>query len=83
MSDVARFGGTDDGTGLAVDHRHSGKQGLEQWIARAKIADPENRLLWRMNLRRLEAEIVRDAVIAASGKLDSTMGGPPIRTTGQ
>jgi mono/diheme cytochrome c family protein len=39
--------------------------------------DPQNRLLWRMNLRRLEAEVIRDAMLAASGKLDRTMGGPP------
>ena len=44
----------------------------------AKTLDPENRLLWRMNLARLEAEAIRDAVIAASGKLDRTLGGPPI-----
>jgi len=40
--------------------------------------DPENRLLWRMNLRRLEAEIVRDSVLAVSGSLDRTAGGPPV-----
>lgn len=38
-------------------------------------ADPENRLLWRMNLRRLEAEEIRDAVLAVAGALDRTMGG--------
>ena len=38
--------------------------------------DPENRLLWRMNLRRLEAETLRDAILAASGKLDRQFGGP-------
>jgi hypothetical protein len=43
--------------------------------------DPENRLLWRMNLRRLEAEIVRDSVLAVSGSLDRTAGGPPIEIT--
>ena len=43
----------------------------------AKV-DPENRLLWHMNLRRLEAEILRDAILAASGKLDRHMGGPPV-----
>jgi len=32
--------------------------------------DPENRLLWRANVRRLEAEALRDAMLAASGKLD-------------
>jgi hypothetical protein len=35
-------------------------------------------LLWRMNLRRLEAESLRDSVLAAGGKLDRTMFGPPI-----
>lgn len=40
--------------------------------------DPDNRLLWRMRLRRLESEIVRDAVLAVSGKLDTTLGGAPI-----
>ena len=43
--------------------------------------DPENRLLWRMNLRRLEAEIVRDSVLAAAGVLDLTAGGPPVEIT--
>ncbi|HEV3258474.1 MAG TPA: PSD1 and planctomycete cytochrome C domain-containing protein [Gemmataceae bacterium] len=38
--------------------------------------DSENRLLWRMNRRRLEAEEIRDAILAVSGKLDSRMGGP-------
>jgi hypothetical protein len=39
-------------------------------------ADADNRLLGRMNRRRLDAEEVRDAVLAVSGKLDLTMGGP-------
>ncbi len=38
--------------------------------------DGENRFLWRMNGRRLEAEAVRDSVLAVSGTLDLTMGGP-------
>ncbi|MFO0964495.1 MAG: DUF1553 domain-containing protein [Gemmataceae bacterium] len=37
--------------------------------------DPENRLLWRMNPRRLDAEAWRDAILSASGKLDDTVGG--------
>ncbi|MEE3371536.1 MAG: PSD1 and planctomycete cytochrome C domain-containing protein [Planctomycetota bacterium] len=40
--------------------------------------DPENHLLWRMRLRRLESEIVRDAVLAVSGKLDLSRGGEPV-----
>jgi hypothetical protein len=38
--------------------------------------DGENRLLWRMNRRRLEAEEVRDAVLSVSGSLDARMFGP-------
>src|SRR6185295_5156804 len=37
--------------------------------------DPENLLLGRMNIRRLEAEEVRDSLLAVSGQVDSTMGG--------
>jgi hypothetical protein len=44
----------------------------------AGAIDPTNRLLWRARLRRLEAEVIRDAMLAISGKLDDTMGGPPI-----
>jgi hypothetical protein len=39
--------------------------------------DNDNRLLWRMNRRRLDAEQLRDALLAVSGKLDLTQGGPP------
>jgi hypothetical protein len=38
--------------------------------------DSDNRLLWRMNRQRLDAESLRDAVLAVSGKLDTRMGGP-------
>ena len=44
--------------------------------------DGGNRLLWRMNRRRLEAESIRDAVLAVSGKLDLKMYGPGFRTFG-
>lgn len=44
--------------------------------AGAAAVDSGNRFLWRQNRRKLEAEAVRDAVLAASGKLDLTMGGP-------
>jgi len=37
--------------------------------------DPENRLLWKANLRRLEAEQIRDAILAVSGRLDCAIGG--------
>ena len=41
--------------------------------------DADNALLWRMNRQRLDAESIRDAVLAISGKLDLTMGGPSAR----
>ena len=41
----------------------------------AFMADPENKLLWRMNRRRMEAEPFRDALLAVSGNLDRQMGG--------
>jgi hypothetical protein len=44
----------------------------------AKV-DPDNALLWRMNRRRLGFEPMRDALLAASGKLDRTVGGPSVQ----
>jgi hypothetical protein len=38
--------------------------------------DPENLLLWRMPLRRVEIEVIRDAMLAASGRLNRRMYGP-------
>ncbi len=46
-------------------------------MAAAKT-DSENRWLWRMRLRRLEAESARDCILAASGRLDTTLGGAPV-----
>lgn len=40
--------------------------------------DPENRSLWRMNPRRMEAEAVRDNLLHAAGSLDETRGGPDL-----
>jgi mono/diheme cytochrome c family protein len=41
--------------------------------------DPQNHLLWRANLRRLDFEEIRDSVLALGGLLDLTMGGPPVQ----
>jgi hypothetical protein len=40
--------------------------------------DADNRLLWRMNRRRLDVESWRDAMLAVAGKLDRTFGGPSV-----
>lgn len=41
--------------------------------------DPDNRLLWRYNRRRLDAESLRDSLLYVSGKLDLHVGGPAVR----
>ena len=45
----------------------------------AATLDSSNRLLWRQNPRRLDAETLRDTVLAVSGKLNLTRGGPGYR----
>ncbi len=42
--------------------------------------DPDNVWLWRYTPRRLDGEVVRDAVLAVSGKLETKMFGPPVST---
>ncbi len=44
-------------------------------------ADPENRLLGRMNRQRLDFEPLRDALLAVAGRLDRTQGGPAVDIT--
>ena len=46
--------------------------------ASAEQADPENLLLHRANLHRLEGEAIRDAMLAISGRLDPKLGGAPV-----
>ena len=43
-----------------------------------RAIDPENALLWRANRRRLDFESTRDALLAVSGRLDRSIGGPPM-----
>ncbi len=49
---------------------------------RGQQMDAQNRWLWRANRRRLEAEALRDAVLAVSGSLNRKMGGPGFRNFG-
>ena len=44
--------------------------------------DPDNKLLWRMNRRRLDLEQMRDTLLTLSGRLDSTMYGRPTNMAG-
>jgi hypothetical protein len=44
----------------------------------AQAVDPSNRLYWRANRRRLDAEALRDAMLAVSGQLIESAGGPAL-----
>ena len=43
--------------------------------------DPENRLLWRAHIRRLDFEATRDSLLVFSGQIDRTVGGKPVNLT--
>ena len=73
----------DDGGSLKKLHRRivtsaSYRQGSQYRRDAAKL-DADNVLLWRMNVLRLDAESLRDAVLLIAGQLDSTMEGPSVR----
>ena len=44
-------------------------------------SDPDNHWLWRMNIRRLDAELIRDTMLAISGDLDLSIGGPSVESS--
>jgi hypothetical protein len=46
--------------------------------ARQDTIDPDNRLLGRMNIRRMEAETIRDAILTLSGQIKIKIGGKPV-----
>ncbi|MGY8767383.1 MAG: DUF1553 domain-containing protein, partial [Pirellulales bacterium] len=43
-----------------------------------QVIDPDNRLIWKANTRRLDAEVIRDSILSVAGSLDLTPGGPDI-----
>ena len=43
--------------------------------------DPDNQLLWRMNSRRMDSEVIRDSILHAAGRLDATFGGHELANT--
>src|SRR5207249_336083 len=62
---------------LSTAYRQASRATPEQ-AAKAVTADPQNKFLHRQNVRRLEAEAIRDAILIVSGRLDSRMEGPGV-----
>ncbi|HEX9596699.1 MAG TPA: DUF1553 domain-containing protein, partial [Anaerolineales bacterium] len=54
------------------------QQSSTHWTEAASKIDSSNSLLWRMNRRRLEAEAIRDSILAVSGRLNPERGGPGV-----
>ena len=72
----------DHGGSLKHLHRlimNSATYQLASRVPEQQQADPGNQLYWRGELRRLDAESIRDSILAVSGKLDLRMGGPSAR----
>jgi hypothetical protein len=42
------------------------------------VSDPQDRYFWRMPVRRLEAEAIRDSMLSVTGSLNLQQGGPPV-----
>ena len=63
----------------SATYRQSSTQRVNDSSRRAFSLDADNQLLWRFAPRRLEAEAVRDAVLAVSGQLNAEAGGPSFR----
>ena len=71
----------DDGWSLKKLHRLimlSNTYQMSTAKTTAQETDPDNILYWKADVRRLEAEAIRDAMLSLSGQLDRTIGGPPI-----
>ena len=62
-------------------HAYQMRSSAEAASVRNMQHDPKNKFLWRMNSRRMEAEVLRDSVLHVSGVLDLKMGGPEISFT--
>ena len=80
---AARF--VEQGWSMKALHREILLSSVYQLAARHDernfAVDPDNRLLWRANRRRLDIEPLRDVLLQVAGELDQTSGGPPKKLT--
>ena len=80
---ASRF--VEDGWSIKKLHRRillsaTWQQGSDE-VPKATLADPENRLISRMNRRRLDFEATRDSLLSVTGNLDPALGGRPVEIT--
>jgi hypothetical protein len=73
----------DDGWDIKAMHKrmllsNAYRQAAENPAVADSTKDPDNRLLWRFNRRRLEAEAIRDSILEVSGRLNPEQGGPSV-----
>ena len=61
------------------DEPSSGTSAMEPDSVSSQHADPDNRLLWKFPLQRIEGEILRDAMLAVSGTLNTKSYGPAVK----
>ncbi|MGC3972735.1 MAG: DUF1553 domain-containing protein [Pirellulales bacterium] len=64
-------------------YRQTSEAAENEATKKAQQVDPDNRLLWRANRRRLDFEALRDAMLAVSGKLDETLGGRAVELSAE
>jgi hypothetical protein len=81
---VPAAGGTTTGRRLALAEwmRSTAFRQSSAPHATGLAADPRSRLLWRFPLQRLDAESIRDTMLAVGGDLDDAIGGPPVMLQG-
>jgi hypothetical protein len=76
-------------SGRSIKHLHRLIMTSSAWRQRSHVrdnaaaVDPENRLLWRMPMRRMDAEVIRDSMLAVAGKLDWKMFGSAVGVQNQ
>ncbi|MBX3420496.1 MAG: PSD1 domain-containing protein [Pirellulaceae bacterium] len=66
---------------LDTDNRAGRDTNAQTTGQAAKDSDPDNRLFWRQNLRRLDAEAIRDSMLYYAGSLGDKQSGPSVYTT--
>jgi hypothetical protein len=65
---------------LSATYRQASKRSAHD-LAVARRIDPANRLLWKRSVDRLDAEEIRDAMLATSGEIEPVIGGPSVPVT--